>query len=390
MTTQVNAKIATETDSDEESSTYSGEYEESTGSTNSYSYNTYRSEDNFGVGGCFNGADQKWESDGETDVTLFEILEAVDHAVDSVVDVIIPIPKETNEDRVALPDNTKERKIRPVLADEDMGMFNKVFPSSPRKVQPVPKEEKISRGRGLFYKKSLNIDTDNGEGGGHQFKSFSPRMLSPKRFLSPRRKKKVDLEPADTDETSTDGSSFSPRVFSPKRILSPKREKYTVSAPVDTDETAREEDSSYFGGTDLAAMLQAMSPKNANAYDDNDDESIISKTLNWMSGEQPKKEQKQQEVTDVTEEKKKNKRRFFKRNKKRSTKQSAEEVKYRPEGAEYIWSFTNKNENHFDANKMKYEDSTTASSYSDDTKKKRVLFRRRRKRQGKSKYSVFQ
>ena len=49
-------------------------------------------------------------SDGETDVTLFEILEAVDHAVDSVVDVIIPIPKETNEDRVALPDNTKERK----------------------------------------------------------------------------------------------------------------------------------------------------------------------------------------------------------------------------------------------------------------------------------------
>ena len=76
MTTQVNAKIAIETDSDEESSTYSGEYDESTGSTNSYSYNTYRSEDNFVVGGCFNGADQKWESDGETDVTLFEILEA--------------------------------------------------------------------------------------------------------------------------------------------------------------------------------------------------------------------------------------------------------------------------------------------------------------------------
>lgn len=378
MTTQVNAKIAIETDSDEESSTYSGEYDESTGSTNSYSYNTYRSEDNFVVGGCFNGADQKWESDGETDVTLFEILEAVDNAVDSVVDVIIP--KETNEDRVAPPDNTKERKIRPVLADEDMGIFNKVFPSSPRKVQPVPKEEKISRGRGLFYKKSLNIDTDDGEGGGRRFKSFSPRMLSPKRMLSPRSKKKVDLEPADTDETSTDGSSFSPRVFSPKRILSPKREKYTVSAPVDTDETAREEDSSYFGGRDLAAMLQPMSPKNANAYDDNDDESIISKTLNWMSGEQPKKEQKQQEVTDVTEEKKKNKRGFFKRNKKRSTKQSAEEVKYRPEGAENIWSFTNKNEN---------EDSTTASSYSDDTKKKRVLFRRR-KRQGKSKYSVFQ
>lgn len=386
MTTEFNAKIATETDSDEESSTFSGEYEESTGSTNSYSYNTYRSEDNFDMDGCFNGANQKWESDGETDVTLFEILEAVDNAVDSVVDVIIP--KETNEDTSGLPDNTKERKVRPVLADEDMGIFNKVFPSSPRKVKPVPIEEKTSRGRGLFYKKSLNIDTDDDEGDRRRFKSFSPRMLSPKRMLSPRRKKKVALEPADTDETSTDDNSFSPRVFSPKRILSPKREKYTVSA-VDTDETTREEDSSYFGGKDLAAMFQAMSPKNANAYDDNDDESIISKTLNWMSGEQPKKEQTQQEVIVASEEKK-SKRSFFKRNKKRSPKQSTmEEVKYRPEGAEYIWSFTNKNEKAFDANQLKYEESTATSSYSDETRKKRGLFRRR-KRQGKSKYSVFQ
>lgn len=373
MTTQVNDKTAIEIDSDEESSTYSGvEYGESTGSTNSYSYNTYRSEDNFGiVEGCFNGTNQKWESDEETDITFFEFLEAVDHAVDSVVDVIIP--KETNEDRSGLSDSTKERKIRPVLADEDMGIFNKVFPSSPRKVKPVLIEEKIPRGRGLFYKKSLNIDTDDGEGDGRRFKSFSPRMLSPKRILSPRRKKKVDLEPADTDETSTDGSFFSPRVFSPKRIFSPKHE-------ADANETNREEDSTYFGGGNLATMFQVMSPKNANSYADDDDESIISKTLNWMSGEQPKKEQKQQVLADATDNKKKVKRRFFKRNKKRSPKQSTvEEV---PEGAEYIWSFTNKNE-------KKYEESTTASSYSDDTKKKRFLFRRG-KRQGKSEYSVFQ
>ena len=246
-------------------------------------------------------------SSGGSKITMFDVLTAIDNAVDAVVDVVIPLEKTMSELDVT-PSKAGNEKQKSLTISTNNRESRAEKPSSPRALSPRGRKNNEENKNGMGDRKELNAVEERDD---------VRASLSPiRRALSPRRRNENmgDRKESNAVEERDDVSrSLSPirRALSPRGRKNKKEKKNGMGDRKGTNAVEEREDVSMFS-------FSSKNAAKANQREDEEDEvsGYFESAFQWITS--PRNEDSKEEPVPVMKKKK----RFFGWNRSKKTSDS--------------------------------------------------------------------